>query len=335
VLSQGDFTITSNEQEHTGVQIHITKRITEIYSSIQERLQSLEYGSQDTNAFTYFAESQANSFVLIQIPKGTVCKQPITIEVDVHQGTISNRIFLIAEERSSAKIVLRVKGADGVYSSNLVTAWTGSHSNIQFVSLQQLPKTAFSYQNYHAIVGNTAQFSWIDAQLGSAYSKANSYLHLTEPGSVCTNTVLYLASQEQRFDIYTESQHVAPHTNSTIITQGAVNNEAKAVSRGLVRIEHKAAESNGYETQNVLHLSDNAEADAIPNLEIHNHDVKCSHGSTIGHVDKEQLFYLMSRGLSEQEALAQIVDGYFAPVLEIVDEHVANILRTHIAEALQ
>jgi len=80
-----------------------------------------------------------------------------------------------------------------------------------------------------------------------------------------------------------------------------------------------------------LLLSDEAEADAIPNLEIHNHDVKCSHGSTVGQVDPEQLFYLMSRGLNEDEAKQKIVEGYFTPVLSMFTD---EIMREKIQQSI-
>jgi Fe-S cluster assembly protein SufD len=117
-----------------------------------------------------------------------------------------------------------------------------------------------------------------------------------------------------------QSCHLAPNTYSNIITKGAIFDSSKALSRGLVRIEKPSFNSNGYETQEALLLSERAEADAIPNLEIYNHDVKCSHGSTIGRLDKEKMFYLMSRGLTKDQAKIKLIEGFFVPAFDKIPD---------------
>ena len=107
------------------------------------------------------------------------------------------------------------------------------------------------------------------------------------------------------------------------------------MSRGLVKINKNAPGSNGYETQDALLLSNKAEADAIPNLEINNNDVKCSHGSTVGQVDEDKLFYLMTRGLTKDEASQKIVEGYFTPVLDMFhDPNIKEQVHKTILEGL-
>ena len=91
------------------------------------------------------------------------------------------------------------------------------------------------------------------------------------------------------------------------------------MSRSIIKIEEGASDSDGYEKQDALILSENAEADAMPQLEIKNPNVKCSHGSTIGQIDKEKIFYLMSRGLDIEKAKKKIVEGYFNNTLEQIE----------------
>jgi len=119
--------------------------------------------------------------------------------------------------------------------------------------------------------------------------------------------------------LYTKAVHFAPHTESNLFTRGVVNGTARALSRGLIAIKSNASASKGYEKQDALILSEEAEADAIPNLEIENYDVKCSHGSSVGQIDPESMYYLMSRGLSEDDAKKLIIMGYFQPVMELLD----------------
>ena len=136
------------------------------------------------------------------------------------------------------------------------------------------------------------------------------------------------------FFVYTSSIHNAPNTFSNIITKGVLNHKSKALSRGLVKIQKNAAGSNGYEKQDTLLLTDTAEADAIPNLEIDNNEVKCSHGSTIGQLDAEKMFYLMSRGLNEEMAMQKIVEGYFMPVLDLFEDKVKEKIHNLILKSL-
>ena len=138
------------------------------------------------------------------------------------------------------------------------------------------------------------------------------------------------------YDLYTSSLHNAKNTTSKIITKGVLNNESKALSRSLVKIKENAPKSNGYEKQEALLLSKNAEADAIPYLEIDNNDVKCSHSSAVGQIDKDVLFYMMSRGLNKSEAKKKIVEGYFSPILELLsNQEIQDKINKKITNSLR
>jgi Fe-S cluster assembly scaffold protein SufB len=136
--------------------------------------------------------------------------------------------------------------------------------------------------------------------------------NLQKQGANITTTCVYQTKGTEQYIVDVASVHQAPHTSSKILTKGVVRDTSRALSRGLVRIEKNAPNSNGYETQKALILDKGATADAIPMLEIHNHDVKCSHGSSIGRVDPEHIHYMMTRGVSEHEAKELIVEGFLA-----------------------
>src|SRR3989344_1957558 len=220
---------------------------------------------------------------------------------------------------TSTKIILtKLSNNDDVsYITDDIRVICKENSKVDIITVQNINKNSINIQRRKSLNQRDSSINWTDVCLGSKYTKSNIVTSLAGQGSNISNTVIFLASDSQKFDIYTASIHKAPQTVSNILTKGVLNNEAKALSRGLVKIEENAFNSNGYEKQEALLLSDKAEADAIPNLEIHNHDVRCTHGSTIGQIDKEKIFYLMSRGLNEEEAKKQIVEGYFLPVLEM------------------
>ena len=121
--------------------------------------------------------------------------------------------------------------------------------------------------------------------------------------------------ESQQFDIYSSVIHESSDTKSDILIKGALKDKSKSLFRGLVRIEKNAPNSDGYQKEEVLLLDDGVEANAIPNLEIENENVRCTHGVSIGSIDKEKLFYLMSRGLSKDMSVKLIVEGFFDSIL--------------------
>ena len=126
---------------------------------------------------------------------------------------------------------------------------------------------------------------------------------------------LWFGDSEQHFDHHTLQHHAAPHAHSDLLFKGALTDEASSVFRGMIRVDEGAQLTDAYQTNRNLLLSEGSHATALPNLEIEADDVRCSHGATIGQVEHGQLFYLMSRGLTKQQAERLLVFGFFEEVL--------------------
>ncbi|MBI5390218.1 Fe-S cluster assembly protein SufD [Candidatus Woesearchaeota archaeon] len=278
--------------------------------------------------------SHTHKIVMITAPKNA--EATVELVCDLTQGSCFTTFLIHAQQGAKARIVLIQNGGqskDVVSTSIRVHAEQGS--TVDIVTIQDLDAEANNLREHVGKADKDACINWLDLSLGSSYTRTSVITHLVGDGSTTNNTALFLAKREQRIDLYTASLHEASHTSSNILTKGVVDGHAKVLSRGLVSIASNAFGSSGYEKQNALLLSDTAEADAIPNLEIHNHDVKCTHGSTIGQLDQEKVFYLMSRGLSRKEAQQQLIEGYFAPVLsEISNPDLRASLITSIQASL-
>jgi Fe-S cluster assembly protein SufD len=132
-------------------------------------------------------------------------------------------------------------------------------------------------------------------------------------------TGAYFADGDQHLDFDTFQEHIAPNTESDFAFKGALRERASAVWRGMIRVEEDAQKTNAYQENRNLLLSDTAHADSIPGLEIMANDVRCTHGATLGKVNREELFYLMARGLSRAEAERLIVRGFFQDVLDRIE----------------
>ena len=138
---------------------------------------------------------------------------------------------------------------------------------------------------------------------------------------------LTVAKDSQEFDQRTLQTHQAPHTTSDLLYKNALLDTAKTIFSGLIVVDPDAQQTDAYQTNRNLLLSDKAEANSLPGLEIEANDVKCSHGSTSGRIPPEQKFYLQSRGIDPAKAHELIVFGFFEEVLDrLEDEHLHAVL---------
>ena len=160
--------------------------------------------------------------------------------------------------------------------------------------------------------------AWVTGGFGSAKGKVRIQNDLAGPGATSRVTGAYFVDGKQHLDYDTFQEHIAPSTTSDFAFKGALRDEARAVWRGMIRVEQDAQKTNAYQENRNLLLSKTAHADSIPGLEILANDVRCTHGATLGQVDRDQLFYLMTRGLNRSEAERLIVRGFFQDALDRV-----------------
>ena len=158
--------------------------------------------------------------------------------------------------------------------------------------------------------------NWLDCCFGSKVTLSEVTTILDGDGATTNNHGIFFGSKQQQFDLVAKSIHNAPHTVSDIFTKGVLTDSGKCLYRGLVRINPNAPKSNGYQKEDTLLLSEDAAADSIPNLEIENNDVRCTHGASIGRIDREKLFYMKSRGLNDEQATREYVKGFFEPLIQ-------------------
>ena len=192
-------------------------------------------------------------------------------------------------------------------------------AKLEYVSLQNLSRETWHFASHHARVERDAELDWVTAGFGSKRGKTRIQNDLAGPGATSRVTGAYFADATQHLDYDTFQEHMAPNTTSDFAFKGALRDEASTVWRGMIRVEKDAQKTNAYQENRNLLLSKAAHADSIPGLEILANDVRCTHGATLGQVDREQLFYLMARGLPREEAERLIVRGFFQDVLDRIE----------------
>jgi len=205
---------------------------------------------------------------------------------------------------------------NNTYISKIVEIFVGNNSNVNYGNVQLLDQNTFNFTIKKASVGANSTINWMDCCFGSKVTLSEVTTLLDGNGAQTNNHGIFFGSKKQQFDLAANSIHNAPHTVSDIFTKGALTGSGKCLYRGLVKINQNAFGSNGYQKEDTLLLSEDAAADSIPNLEIDNNDVRCTHGASIGKIDMEKMFYMKSRGLNEEQATKEYVKGFFEQLIQ-------------------
>jgi Fe-S cluster assembly protein SufD len=281
--------------------------------------------------------------LLVHVPRGVVLDQPLYVRIAnaVEGGSLFWRLLVVAEPESRFTVIEEYVSASpelAAYSNAAVELFVEQAAKLEYVSLQNLSRETWHFATHHASVGRDGELDWVAGGFGSKKGKIRIQNDLAGQGATSRVTGAYFADGAQHLDYDTFQEHIAPHTTSDFAFKGALRDESTAVWRGMIRVEKDAQKTNAYQENRNLMLSDKAHADSIPGLEILANDVRCTHGATLGQVDREQLFYLMARGLPRFEAERLIVRGFFQDVLDrikiiAVRETLAAALEARIPQA--
>ncbi len=262
--------------------------------------------------------------LLVHVPKGLVLEKPLYVRIgsSVEGGALFWRLLVVAEEQSRFTLIEEYASATPdlhAYTNAVAELFVGQAAKLEYVSIQNLSQQTWHFATHHARVERDAELDWVAGGFGSKNGKIRIQNDLSGPGATSRVTGAYFADGDQHLDYDTFQEHIAPSTESDFAFKGALRGAARAVWRGMIRVEEDAQKTNAYQENRNLILSDHAHADSIPGLEIMANDVRCTHGATIGRVNREELFYAMTRGLSRGEAERLIVRGFFQDILDRID----------------
>jgi Fe-S cluster assembly protein SufD len=258
------------------------------------------------------------------VPRDVVLEQPLYVRVAnaVEGGSLFWRLLVVADPGSRFTVIEEYASASpelSGYSNAAVEIVVQEGAKVEYVSIQNLSRGTWHFASHHARVERDAELDWVAGGFGSGKGKVRIQNDLAGQGATSRVTGAYFADGTQHLDYDTFQEHIAPHTTSDFAFKGALRDTASAVWRGMIRVEKEAQRTNAYQENRNLLLSKTAHADSIPGLEILANDVRCTHGATLGQVDREQLFYLMARGLPRAEAERLIVRGFFQDVLDRIE----------------
>jgi Fe-S cluster assembly protein SufD len=275
--------------------------------------------------------------LLVRVPNGVELEQPLAVRIvnSVDGGALFFRLLVIAEAESRFTLIEEYASSTpelNGYTNAVSELFVEQAAKLEYVSIQNLSKETWHFATHHARVERDAELDWVAGGFGSKKGKVWIQNDLTGQGATSRVTGAYFADGDQHLDYDTYQLHVAPNTTSDFAFKGALRDTATAVWRGMIRVEKDAQRTNAYQENRNLMLSPTTHAVPIPGLEILANDVRCTHGATVGQVDREQLFYLMARGLSRGEAERLIVRGFFSDALDRIE---LEPVREALGEALE
>lgn len=279
---------------------------------------------EDEGKFSALAAAMADNGVLVYVPKGVVLEHPLhSVLWAPGRDLLSfSRVLVVVEDGASLTYVHEMaspteEDGEAVHDS-IIELWVGDGANLTFVELQNWGKHLWNFTHERGRVGRDSELDWIFGSVGGKLTKTFTEIDLAGQGSTGRMSGFYFIDGSQHLDQDTQQNHLAPHTTSDLLFKGALVEKARSVWQGMIYVAPGAQKTDGYQANRNLILSDGARADSIPGLEILADDVRCTHGATIGQLEEEPIFYLMSRGLPRNEAERLVVDGFFAPIMQRV-----------------
>lgn len=287
----------------------------------------------DDDKFVSFVSSFWNDGVFIYVPKNKECA--VTIKLSKSNKPIYTLVIL--DENSKLDIIEENSSdaSNPVVSTSVTEIIVKADAQLNYFASQILPDNFYDFNYKKASVERNGTINWFIGSFGAKLSRWKVETLLRGENSKCEKYGLYIGDQNQHHDIITKTFHLVPNTTNNILVKGVLTDQSSSIYRGLIRIEKNAQQTLSYMGAHTLLLSDKAKSNNIPSLEIEANDVKATHGSSVGQVDEEKLFYLMSRGLDRKSAEAVIVEGFFESVLnKFTSEDVKEKFRNITSERL-
>jgi Fe-S cluster assembly protein SufD len=276
----------------------------------------------ETNYLTALSTALFSTGTVIYVPEG-VAAEDVTIRTTMNARSLFNYTLVVTEESSSVTILERQETGEDVegerYYSGLVEIAAGENSSVQYGSLQDLSENTYVYTLKEGETETYATLDWIECNVGSRLTKSSVETTLAGDGSETKIVGAFYGHNDQHLDVDARVWHRAEHTVADLVTRGVLEDAARSVYEGVQHVGKEAWNTSSYQRENTLMLSDESEADASPKLIINNHETEASHSATVGQIDREDLFYMTSRGIGEREARNTLVEGFFVPVLEEIE----------------
>lgn len=295
--------------------------------------ESTELGSKK---FFGLHAAHTRAGAVLYVPKGVHIEAPFVnyYWTSAAGSAVFPHTLIIAEDNAYVSVVdVFFSETPGNEALNVAVAnlHAGSGANVFRKVVQDWNEQTVSFQLDTTIAGRDAQVKNVAVNIGASRARYEAQTRIEGPGADVKMYSLTVAEGTQEFDQRTFQIHNAPNAVSDLLYKNALLDDSRTIFSGLIKVAKDAQQTDAYQTNRNLLLDPTADANSMPGLEILANDVKCSHGATTGNVDDDELFYLMSRGISKRAAMQLMVFGFFEEIIEkVASDELAENLRTLI-----
>lgn len=321
LLPGGSKTVLNPDLTSKGVIFTNLRTAEKEYPQIVEKMIG-KIVKPEEGKFSALPAALSQDGVVLYVPRGVIVEQPLhsLLWGPGSELAFLSHILVYLEEGASVTYVHEAASPDGETGqkmhAGLVEIYVGPGARLRWVELQSWGDNVWNFSHERARVDQSGEIEWIIGAIGSHVTKNFSDLDLVGRGSSGRVSGFYFTDKDQHLDHDTQQNHLAPHTTSDLLFKGALVGKSRSVWQGMVYVAPGAEKTDGYQANRNLVLSREARADSIPGLEILADDVRCSHGATVGQIDRDQIFYLLSRGITKADAERLIVEGFFDPIMQ-------------------
>ncbi len=278
-----------------------------------------------------------NGGIFVYVPKNVEVELPLQALFYAADGqaTIAPHILIVADTNSSVTYVDHYSSSANAGETLLnavVEVYVHAGAKVRFASVHNAGASLTQLIYRRAIVEKDGSIEWIVGELNDGNNVSETTSILKGNGSSSDSKVITVGTDAQSMNVTTRAVHFGLNSYSDMITRGVMKDSASAIINGITKIEKGATGAGGFQTERVLMLSPKARGDANPILLIDEDDVKAGHAASVGQVNEEQLYYLMSRGISRNEAYRLIVYGFLAPVINDIPQESLQAALKQIVE---
>jgi Fe-S cluster assembly protein SufD len=288
--------------------------------------------------FAALHQALVSSGTFVYVPRGVEIELPVEIFhwLTGENAAVFPHLLLVTDELAKVTVIEYFHSVDRPapgFACGVNDLIAGPGAKVTYVCAQNWGDNVLALQINSTKVEHEASVKSLNLHLGSRYSRFESLSRLTGEGARSDLLAVSIADGIQEFDARTLQDHASPHTTSDLLYKNALNDRARSIFGGLIRVEPHAHFTDAYQKVRNLLLSDDAEANSMPGLEILADNVKCTHGATSGQIDADEMFYLQARGIPPAVARQLLVSGFLNEVIERLEERVlADHLRKLIEE---
>lgn len=292
----------------------------------------------NSDQLTKYNEALVNHGIFIYVPEGVNSKQVLQLELKSNskheQQPFISRVLIVTQANSRLNIMQHqvTSGTQVNLANCVVEVVAAENSRVEFTALDEMAAQTLTYLQRQAVVGPNARVNWSIGLFNDGDTVANFNTNLMGQGSSSEAKVVAISAQKQRLGINTGMTNLGQHTEGQIAQRGILLDASELVFNGIGHIIHGASGAKSEQENRVLMMSNQAHGNANPMLLIDENDVVAGHAASVGQVDQQQLYYLMSRGIDEETAKRMVIRGFLGTILSELDN---KSVRKQFSEAIE